>query len=92
MSVSQLQTLEQVIGTNQPRSLEDALHRIFPASQEETLVQRARRIMGDSVRSLSDEELGNYLVEFQTLLSAWLDSYETSVFQGKTLHQILREE
>jgi len=76
----------------QGKSLESALGRIFPTQQEDTQIQKARRIMGDAVKSLSDHELEVFLTEFQYLIEGWLDTYERSIFNGLTLQQLLGKE
>ena len=70
---------------------ESALNNIFPTKQEETRVQRARLIMGDDVKDLSDEDLEVFLTEFQYLIDCWLDEYEKQVFNNKTLREIMKE-
>lgn len=74
------------------KTLENTLQHIFPTTQEETRFQKARRIMGDAVESLTDEELQIYLTEFQYLIDAWLDDFEKQAFQGSTLIDALKEE
>jgi hypothetical protein len=69
----------------------DAIHSIFPTQQEENRIQKARRVMGDDIKDLTDEDLDVYLTEFNFLLDSWLDDYERSVFDNKTLQQLLRE-
>jgi len=69
----------------------DVLRSIFPTPEEETRLQKARRVMGEAVASLPDEELETYLTEFNFLLDSWLDQYEKQLFDGKTLNQLLRE-
>lgn len=77
---------------NPIQSLETTLRRIFPTTQEETKVQRARQILGDTVESLKDEELEVYLTKFQFLIDNCLDAFEKHVFKGSTLKEILQEE
>jgi hypothetical protein len=72
------------------RSL-STLHSFFPTTQEETRLQKARRIMGEELVGLSDEELEIHLTEFNFLLDSWFDQFEQGLFSGKTLHQLLRE-
>jgi len=76
---------------NARQSLESTLERLFSHSPAESRLQQARRIMGQAVDGLSDEQLEVYLTEFQYLINTWLDEYEQFVFQGKTLKEILRE-
>jgi len=73
-------------------SLETTLKTIFLTNKEESRIQTARRIMGDEIAMLSDEELQIYLAEFQYLVTAWVDEYEKSVFNGKTIREVLQEE
>ncbi len=69
----------------------DAFRSIIPTAQEEGRIAKTRRVMGDDVKDLSDEQLEVFLTEFNFLLDCWLDQYEQEVFDGKTLQQILRE-
>ena len=71
--------------------IDDALRAIFTTPTQETLLQRTRRIMGDAVTDLSDDELEVYITEFQHLIDYWLDTFEQQIFDGMTLRQILRE-
>ena len=73
-------------------SLEATLKTIFLTNKEEGRIQTARRIMGSEIAMLSDEELQVYLAEFQYLITAWVDEYEKSVFNGKTIREVLQEE
>jgi hypothetical protein len=66
-----------------------ALQQIFSSPQEESRLQKARRIMGTSLESVVDEDLEAYLTEFQYLLDAWFDAFEQEMFDGLTLRQVL---
>lgn len=77
--------------TNHSKTIENALSHIFPEKQEETRIQKARLIMGDDVKDLSDEDLDVYLTNFQYLIDSWLDEYEKQVFDNKTLKEKLKE-
>jgi hypothetical protein len=76
-------------GSGPLTSIDSALKQIFTPASEETIVQKARRTIGDCVVSLPDEDLEVYLTEFQYLIDKWLDDYERSVFDGQTLQQVL---
>ena len=73
-------------------NIQDALRQIFPEQQEESSVQKARKIMGEAINNLTDAELDKYLTEFQYLIDSWVDDYERQVFEGLTLQQVTREE
>jgi hypothetical protein len=77
---------------DQTDALQSALGKIFPSGQEETRLQRARRILGEDAENISDDDLEKYVTQFQSLIDGWLDSYEKEVFGGQTLGQLLREE
>jgi len=71
--------------TNHSKIFESTSSKIFPGKQEETRIQKARLIMGDDVKDLSDEDLEVFLTEFQYLIDCWLDEYERQVFNNKIL-------
>ncbi len=73
------------------KTLEKTLPRIFPEKEEETRIQKARLIMGEDIKNLSDEDLEVYLTEFQYLIDSWLDEYEKQVFNNKMLKELLME-
>ena len=77
---------------NPLQPMSDALARVFTTSQEETRIQKTRRIMGDLVSCLSDGELEVYITEFQYLIDEWLDNFEKEAFDGLTLKQMLGQE
>ncbi len=72
--------------------LSNALEQIFTSQQEENQTLRARRIMGNLVSEIVDEELEIFVTEFQYLIDEWLDCFEKQVFGGKTLKQVLGQE
>ena len=69
----------------------EAIHSIFPTQQEESRLEKTRRVMGEDIKDLTDEDLDVYLTEFNFLLDSWMDEYERNVFNNKTLQQVLRE-
>lgn len=82
-------TTNKYVSPLQP--LDEALNRIFTSPQEETRLTRVRRIMGDTVSEVSDEDLEIYLTEFQYLIDSWLDEFERLAYDGLTLKQLLQE-
>jgi hypothetical protein len=70
-------------------NIDTALQSIFKSTHEETRIQQARRIMGNSVAHLSDVELEVCITEFQHMLDEWFDAFEHNVFDGQTLKQVL---
>ncbi len=77
---------------NPQKSLEETLNSILPNHQEETKIQKARRILGEVATEVTDEQLEIFLTETQYLLDTLLDSFERDIFDGLTLKQVLRGE
>ncbi len=71
--------------------IDDALRALFTTPAQETVLQKTRRIMGDNISNLSDDELEVYVTELQHLIDYWLDTFEQDLFDGVTLQQLLRE-
>lgn len=79
------------LGESPQGSLENAIARIFPSSQEENDIQKARRMLGEIVQDVPDADLKVFVTEAQYLISYWFDCFEKSIFDGSTLKQILKE-
>jgi hypothetical protein len=72
------------------KPIDDALAALFPTSEQDGRLQKARRIMGAEVDGVSDQELENYLSQLEFLLDSWLDEYERQVFDGRTLSKVMQ--
>lgn len=72
--------------------LETTLSSIFPTKQDESNLQKARRVLGDIAENIPDQELESNLTEFKYLIDTWLDEFEKGIFDSKTLKELLREE
>lgn len=73
------------------KSFESSLNALLSNDHEESQIQKARAILGESVINVPDEELSVYITEFQYLLDEWLDAYEIVLFNGKTLKELQGE-
>ncbi|MEI7690876.1 MAG: hypothetical protein WCI63_04620 [bacterium] len=91
MACQQPQINTNLIPIKGGMSIESALQNIFISNQEENRIQKARKIMGVKIDSLTDEELAIYLTEFQYLIDTWMDEYEKKLLNGKTLRETLNE-
>ena len=60
--------------------------------QQRKTVLEAREILSESADNCSDEELYELVTEMQFLVDVWIEDYEKSVFEGKTLKELLRIE
>ena len=77
---------------NPQKSAEEGLNALFPTHNEETKLQKARRVLGEEIASeVTDQQLEIFLTEVQFLLDSWLDSFERTMFDGLTLSQVLKE-
>jgi len=73
-------------------SLETSLNSIFPTSNEESKISVTKRKLGETAKQLSDEQVECMVTDFQYLIDSWLDEFETDVFEGKTLKELLGEQ
>ncbi|OGK13808.1 hypothetical protein A3H80_01230 [Candidatus Roizmanbacteria bacterium RIFCSPLOWO2_02_FULL_37_19] len=76
--------------SNPQQVLENTLKSIFPTSQEENKLHRARSILGETVQDLPDSILESFITELEYLAVSWLDDYEQTVFEGFTLDELLK--
>lgn len=74
------------------KEIEQAVSAIFPTEQQENKVLKARKILGEVAKNVTDEEIEVSLTKFEYLITAWLDEFERQNFEGKTLHEIVRSE
>jgi hypothetical protein len=55
--------------------------------QEDTIVLRAKEILGDKY---TIEEVKSMITSYEYLINTWLEEYEKKVFNNKTLKELLR--
>lgn len=55
-------------------------------------IQETREILGESARSLSDEQIYDLKNEIQYLVDTWLEEFEKKIFDGKTLNELIQSE
>lgn len=71
--------------------LDSELRSVYGNLQEETKLQKTRRIMGQLVVNTPDEDLEAYITEFEYLITNWLDEFERQAYGGITLKELLQE-
>lgn len=76
---------------NPQAAIENTLNNIFPKKSEENKAGRARKLLGETAKTLSDEQIETIVTEFQFLIETWLDEYEREVFKGLTLKEVINE-
>ena len=74
---------------NPLNQLEKTLSTIFPDNKEESKVNKARKILGETAVSLTDEKIENIVTDFEYLIDTWMDLFEKNVFGGQTLKEIM---
>jgi hypothetical protein len=68
----------------------DQLNQFFvDQNQEQRSILEAREILGNEAKDLTDDQVFGLLNEIQYLVDSWLEEYETTVFDGKTLDELL---
>lgn len=70
--------------------IEKAVNKILIIDKEQNKFDKARKILGESGKEINDEQLENYVSEFEYLANCWLEIFERQVFEGKTLEELLR--
>lgn len=55
----------------------------------EISIEEVRKILGKVAEGMSDEKIQEQMVKMKFLADSWLDIYEKSIFDGKTLTEIL---
>jgi len=80
----------QLLQPSPTKPIDDALAALFPTTEQDSRLLKARRIMGDEVAGISDQDLENYLSQLEFLLNSWLDEYERQVFDGRTLGKVIQ--
>lgn len=58
-------------------------------SNKEIDLEEARKILGKTAESLSDEQLRDQVSMINFLAESWLDDYERSIFDGKTINELI---
>ena len=57
----------------------------------EVELAEAREKLGDLVKDMTDEQLRNQVASMKYLSESWLDDFEKSIFDGKTLNEVISE-
>lgn len=74
----------------QSQTFSKALNSLFPEQTfDEKDIQKAKEILGDTAKKLSTQQLESAVTEVKYLAESWLDDFERSVFEGKTLKELL---
>ncbi len=66
------------------------LDKLFPNQATINKVEKNRKHLGELNELLSEEQLQSMTSDFQFLIDAWLDQFETEIFGGMTLQNLLK--
>ncbi len=86
-----IKKVESIEAIKSPQiAFEKALTDIFLSPAEENKLVRARQVLGETIKGVSDEQLNIFINELQYLLDGWFDTFEKQVFGGSTLREVLK--
>lgn len=76
--------------TTKENSIEKQLDNLFPEQKhEDKTIKRTKELLGNLANKFSDDEVQTIATEIQYLCETWLDTYERTIFKGKTLNELL---
>ncbi len=54
-------------------------------------IAKAREILGEVAKNMTHDQLKDQIVSMKYLTETWMDEYERSIFDGKTLNEKLSD-
>ncbi|MEK6846753.1 MAG: hypothetical protein AABY16_01150 [Nanoarchaeota archaeon] len=73
-------------------STEASLNKLFPEQKrEDKQINRAKALLGELANEFTKEDIKDVIVQIQYLAESWLDDFERTIFEGKTLSELLHE-
>ena len=55
----------------------------------EITMEEIRTLLGSSANKLSDDQVKDTYIQLLCLVETWLDAFEQSIFDGKTIQELL---
>ena len=92
--VQSIQVSQTPNRSTSPELITALLNSLFPEQeqeQEEKEFKQVKAILGSLTLRLSLDEIHTMVTEIQYLVTFWLDTYETEIFSGKTVQEVLNE-
>ena len=92
LPIDNLQNHENIENDKIPTRIDvyDQINQFFgEPEQEQKIILETRKMLGEESRKLSDEQVFEFIVNSQFLVEKWLEEFEKSTFQGKTLQDLL---
>jgi hypothetical protein len=73
-------------------SITESLDIMFPEQKRQDKdVARAKETLGELAKEFSAKEIKEIVTDIDCLVANWLDDFERSIFEGKTLKELLHE-
>jgi len=77
-----------IISPSSAKSIQD----IFPEQEyEDKAIQKTKEVLAELSSNFTNEEIRDLAAQFEYLAESWLDNFETEIFNGKTLNELLHE-
>ena len=54
-------------------------------------LEEARKALGETGKNMSDDEVLTMANNLQVLADSWLESYERTIFKGRTVNELLND-
>lgn len=75
-----------------PKTQENTTYKINSSNEPfEDETEKAKKMLGNKVEEMSEEQLSEMVSETKYLVQSWLDDFEKIMFEGKTLQDLLFE-
>ncbi len=71
--------------------IEKSLESIFPEDYQLNRINKARHTLGSLAENYTDTQIDIMVTDFEYLASTWLDLFEKSIFNGKSLKEVVGE-
>ncbi len=52
-------------------------------------LEKARELLGETAKKMTDAEVMDLTVKVEVLARGWMDMYERKIFKGKTVNELL---
>ena len=77
-----------VVITESEKSPDQLFNNIFIDPPEHNNIKKARQLLGENAKCISDKELETFTAKLDYLTKSWLDAYEKQLFDGRTLREL----
>jgi hypothetical protein len=64
-------------------------YELLPDDEKE--IQETRKILGKCAEGMTDEDIKHQITCIDYLVQTWMDEYERTIFDGKTLNEFINK-